>query len=164
MRVIGDFAGNYFHKDGSVLNLGYSKNAQKNFQLSFKKKRRYTFDGAYAVSVPISNYLECINNLRKNTLENISVESNHITGTIQADQDEILQISVPYSKGYTVYIDGKKTESFSSGVAYLGVKVAKGNHSVEIRYRTPLLLPGFIVTMIGIVMFVGYLIVCYKKK
>lgn len=114
--------------------------------------------------MPISNYLECINNLRKNTLENISVESNHITGTIQADQDEILQISVPYSKGYTVYIDGKKTESFSSGVAYLGVKVAKGNHSVEIRYRTPLLLPGFIVTMIGTVMFVGYLIVCYKKK
>ena len=164
MRVIGDFAGNYFHKDGSVLNLGYSKSPQKKIQLSFRKKRRYTFDGAYAVSVPISNYLECINNLRKNTLENIRIESNYITGTIQADQDEILQISVPYSKGYTVYIDGKKTDSFSSGVAYLGVKVAKGNHSVEIRYRTPWLLPGLIITVIGTVLFVGYLILCYKKK
>lgn len=159
MRVIGDFAGNYFHKDGSVLNLGYSKDAQKSFQLSFKNKRRYTFDGAYAVSVPITKYLDCINNLRKNTLENVKVERNLITGNIKADKDEILQISVPYSKGYKVYIDGKKVDSFSSGVAYLGVKVAKGNHTVEVRYTTPFLRTGFAVTIVALLLLVGYIII-----
>lgn len=164
MRVIGDFAGNYFHKDGSVLNLGYSKSSQKKFKLKFKKKRQYTFDGAYAVSVPISKYLENISNLRKNTLENIKLDSNLITGNIKADKDEILQISVPYGKGYTVYVDGKKTESFESSVAYLGIKIAKGNHSIEIRYETPFLRIGFIITIVAALMFGGYLILGYKKK
>ena len=164
MRVIGDHAGNYFHKDGSVLNLGYSRDSQKKFKLKFSKKRKYTFDGAYAVSVPISKYLENINNLRKNTLENVKMSDNLITGNIKADKDEILQISVPYSKGYTVYIDGKKTESFESSVAYLGVKIAKGYHSIEIRYRTPFLQTGIIVTMIAALMFAAYLILQNKKS
>lgn len=163
MRVIGDRAGNYFHKDGSVLNLGYSKDSQKKFSLKFKKKRKYTFDGAYAVSVPISKYLNNINNLRKNTLENVKMSNNLITGNIKADKDEILQISVPYSKGYTVYVDGKKTDSFESSVAYLGIKIAKGNHSIEIRYRTPFLRIGFVVTIIAALMFAAYLILQNKK-
>lgn len=163
MRVIGDHAGNYFHKDGSVLNLGYSRDSQKKFKLKFRKKRKYTFDGAYAVSVPISKYLENINNLRKNTLENVKMSDNLITGNIKADKDEILQISVPYSEGYTVYVDGKKTDSFESGVAYLGIKITKGNHSIKIKYRTPLLLPGFIVTIIAVLMFAAYLILQNKK-
>lgn len=158
MRVIGDYAGSYFHKDGSVLNLGYSKAAQKNFKLKFKNKRRYTFDGAYAVSIPISKYLESIKNLKKNTLENIKMKNNLITGTIQADQDEILQISVPYSKGYTVYVDGKKTESFSSSVAYLGVKIAKGNHTIKIKYTSPFIKLGFGVTVISLLLFIVYLV------
>lgn len=158
MRVIGDYVGNYFYKEASVLNLGYSKDSQKKFKLKFKHKRRYTFDDAYAVSVPISHYLKCINNLRKNTLKNVKMERNLITGDIKADKDEILQISVPYSKGYTVYVDGKKTDSFSSGVAYLGVKISKGNHSVQIRYRTPFLTLGIIVTIISTILFIIYLI------
>lgn len=164
MRVIGDYAGNYFHKDGSVLNLGYSKKAQKNFKLRFKKKRRYTFDGAYAVSIPISRYLDNIKNLKKNTLENVKMKDNLITGTIQADKDEILQISVPYSTGYTVYVDGKKTDSFSSSVAYLGVKIAKGNHSVRIEYTSPFIRLGLVVTVISLLLFIVYLILGSKLE
>ena len=164
MRVIGDYAGSYFHKDGSVLNLGYSKESQKEFKLRFKKKRRYTFDGAYAVSVPISKYLENIKNLKKNTLENVKINNNLITGTIQADKDEILQISVPYSKGYTVYVDGKKTDSFSSSVAYLGVKIAKGNHTVRIEYTSPFIKLGFVVTVISLLLFIVYLILGRKLE
>lgn len=164
MRVIGDYAGSYFHKDGSVLNLGYSKESQKEFKLKFKRKRRYTFDGAYAVSVPISKYLDNIKNLKKNTLENVKMKNNLITGTIQADKDEILQISVPYSTGYTVYVDGKKTDSFSSSVAYLGVKIEKGNHTVRVEYTSPFIVLGFVVTLISLLLFVAYIIFGKKLK
>ena len=164
LRVIGDYSARYFHKDGNVLNLGYSKKPQKKFTLKFYKKRKYILDGAYAVCVPISEYLNHINDLRKNTMQNVKVQRNLITGNIRADKDEILQISVPYSRGYTVFVDGKKTDSFQSGIAYLGVKIAKGNHSIKIKYRTPFLRMGFIVTIIAALLFAGCEIVWNRKN
>ncbi len=164
LRVIGDYSARYFHKDGNVLNLGYSKKPQKKFTLKFYKKRKYILDGAYAVCVPISEYLNHINDLRKNTMQDVKVQRNLITGNIRADKDEILQISVPYSRGYTVFVDGKKTDSFQSGVAYLGVKIAKGNHSIKIKYRTPFLRMGFIVTIIAALLFAGCEIVWNRKN
>lgn len=164
MRVIGDYAGSYFHKDGSVLNLGYSKKSQKKFKLKFKKKRRYTFDGAYAVSIPISKYMDNIRNRKKNTLENVKMDSNLITGTIRANQDEVLQISVPYSKGYRVYVDGKKTDCFKSGIAYLGVKINKGDHDIKITYETPFLRLGVIVTVIASLALIAYQFPINKRK
>ena len=92
------------------------------------------------------------------------MKDNLITGTIQADKDEILQISVPYSTGYTVYVDGKKTDSFSSSVAYLGVKIAKGNHSVRIEYTSPFIRLGLVVTVISLLLFIVYLILGSKLE
>ena len=43
---------------------------------------------AYAVAIPISNYANRIKKLKENTLENVKMDTNLITGTIKADKDE----------------------------------------------------------------------------
>lgn len=164
LRVIGTKTDNYFVKRGNVLNLGYSKEEQNQFRLKFYKKRKYYFKDAYAVTIPISEYANRINKLKENTLENVKMDTNLITGTIKADKDEILQLSVPYSKGYTVYVDGKKTDTFSSSIAYLGVKLSKGNHNIRVEYMAPFFIPGLIVTILSVLIFLGYLLQDIAKK
>ena len=92
------------------------------------------------------------------------MDTNLITGTIKADKDEILQLSVPYSKGYTVYVDGKKTDTFSSSIAYLGVKLSKGNHNIRVEYMAPFFILGLIVTILSVLIFLGYLLQDIAKK
>ena len=108
--------------------------------------------------------MDNIRNRKKNTLENVKMDSNLITGTIRANQDEVLQISVPYSKGYRVYVDGKKTDCFKSGIAYLGVKINKGDHDIKITYETPFLRLGVIVTVIASLALIAYQFPINKRK
>lgn len=81
--------------------------------------------------VPASNYDNAAANLKKEALENVKLSDNHISGNIKVSQDKILQLSIPYSKGYKIYVDGKKTETFNSGIGYIGAKVLKGRHTIN---------------------------------
>jgi uncharacterized membrane protein YfhO len=164
IRVIGDLSGAYFEKEASVLNLGYSKKAQKKFKLKFSKHRRYTYDNVYQVSVPISLYVENVRKLREEALEDVNIEDDTITGNINVKGTKVLQLSIPYSQGYSIYVDGKKTETFKSGVAYLGVKITKGKHSIKVVYRTPYLKLGTVVTIISIILLIAYMTVINKLK
>ncbi len=164
MRVSGNQWGYYYKKDATILNLGYSKEAQNKFKLRFRSRRKYEFDNAYAVCVPIGNYVNAVNKLKENTLENIKMDTNLITGKIKADKDEILQLSVPYADGYKVYVDGKETNTFKSSVAYLGVKISKGTHNIRVEYTTPFIKLGFVTSIGGVLILLAYVLRDLAKK
>ena len=47
---------------------------------------------------------------RSEVLEDISVKNNRITGNIELSKDRILFLSVPYSAGWSAYVDGEETD------------------------------------------------------
>lgn len=153
MRIRGKLTGSYFPKPGSVLNLGYSFEPQTSCKLKFWKKRKYQFDDLYVASVSMDEYENCIRNLKRNTLTDIKVGTNVITGKLKADRDEILQFSLPYSKGYSVYVDNRKVHTFSSSIGYMGVKVKEGNHDIKVKYASPGIIPGIMITLISCILF-----------
>ena len=57
-----------------------------------------------------------------------------INGKISAQKDGVLFLSIPYEKGWKVYIDGERTETFKVLQAMLGVKVCSGEHNIRIEY------------------------------
>ena len=56
-----------------------------------------------------------------------------ILGSVEAKRDGIMFLSIPYEKGWSVYIDGKKAETFKLLQAVLGVRVPAGRHDIELR-------------------------------
>lgn len=46
--------------------------------------------------------------LGEEALENVKMGTNEITGDISVSEKKALVLSVPYSKGFTAYVDGKK--------------------------------------------------------
>lgn len=57
-----------------------------------------------------------------------------IRGELTAKEDGILFLSIPYEKGWKVYVDGERAETFKLLQAVTGVKVAKGSHDIRIEY------------------------------
>ncbi len=57
-----------------------------------------------------------------------------ITGKITAKTDGVVFLSIPYEKGWRIYVDGKKTETVCLLNAMLGARISAGEHDIRIEY------------------------------
>ncbi len=86
-----------------------------------------------------------------------------ILGSVEAKRDGIMFLSIPYEKGWSVYIDGKKAETFKLLQAVLGVRVSAGRHDIELKY-TPEGFPlGVTISLLSFVLFV-FCIICDRRR
>lgn len=72
--------------------------------------------------------------LRKEAMETETVTDRYISGTVYAESNRILYTSIPYDSGWSVYVDGTKTETFKIGDSQLGVMLKPGQHEIEFKY------------------------------
>ena len=91
------------------------------------------------------------------------METNCIHGDITTTSDKILVFSIPYSAGFTAYVDGEKTELVQANSMYMGLELKKGRHTIALRYCTPYIVPGMILTVIGLILFAG-IVISYRRK
>ncbi len=63
-----------------------------------------------------------------------SFSDTKITGTVNALEDGVLMLTMPYEKGWSIYIDGEKAETFDVMGAMLGVRVTAGEHTIKASY------------------------------
>ncbi len=97
-------------------------------------------------------------------LTNISHDFNTINGDINIEEPGTIYFSLPNVPGFTAYIDGKKADIVTYFGA-LGVPVSEtGKHHIELRYMTPGLIPGIVISIAGIIIFIIVLQVRKKTR
>lgn len=94
-------------------------------------------------------------------LEITSFKDTEIKGTITAEKDGVMYLSIPYEKGWSVYIDGKKADTFKVLHAMLGARVTKGSHDIVLKYspegfKEGLVISGAGAAVTGIVIWFDY--------
>ena len=57
-----------------------------------------------------------------------------ISGSVTAKKDGVLFLSIPYEKGWKVFVDGSETETFPLMQSMLGVDISEGSHDIRIEY------------------------------
>lgn len=75
--------------------------------------------------------------LSKYQLNVTEFDDTVIKGNFTAPKECLLYTSIPYSKGWSVYIDGQKVTTLKLADSLLAVKVDKGEHTVEFSYSVP---------------------------
>jgi len=124
----------------------------------------YTFDSLELVCQPVVGFGRQIEKLKETVLENVKIETNIITGAINADRDKLLCFSIPYSKGWRAYIDGKEVEMLNINTMYCGFFLSEGNHNIELKYITPYLKQGGFLSLVGLCLLVIIIVYSEKKK
>lgn len=92
-------------------------------------------------------------------------KEGHIKGNVNVTDDKSdLFTTIPYEKGWSVYVDGKekKIETVKNG--FLMVSLEKGKHEVEFLYKVPGLKTGSIVSFGSLLIFGIALSVQQRKK
>lgn len=146
-----------------AVNLGYSKDSLNSIKVKFKNKGKYSFKDMKVICQPMDNYPAQAGELKADHLENTEFAANKISGTIDLASSKLLCLTIPYSKGWTAYVDGKKAEILRTNTMYSGIVLNKGKHVVELRYFTPGLKAGLLCTLMGVV-FLAVIIIYHKKK
>lgn len=154
-----------FGRTDYLFNLCYSKESRSEMTLTFSQTGEYTFDSLSVICQPMTGFEESIASMKEDVLENVDISANRITGDISLDKDKLLCLSIPYSQGWTLYVDGKETELLQTNVMYMGVPLTAGEHQIELRYTTPYLKVGLLLSGVGVAAFIVFLLVLkYKKK
>ena len=105
-------------------------------------------DRAYLYYLDMDVFNQVIDKLKSNQLKNVKVNGNKVNGNINLDKDSTLFLSIPYDKGFKVYVDGKKVKYNKVVGDFIGIDLKKGNHKIELRYYSEGLFVGIFISVI----------------
>lgn len=110
----------------------------------------------YAYAFDESAWQQNYELLNANPYKVESFSDTKITGTITADKTGIMYTSIPYDKGWTVYIDGQKTRTTEiCDGALSGVLLTAGTHEVTFKYCPQGFVPGIIISILCLAILLG---------
>ena len=92
-----------------------------------------------------------IDNNSKADVSKFYLKNNKLSGSVDADGDGILLISIPYQEGWDVFVDNKKADIVRVDYGFIGVPISKGNHKISLKYNLPMFKEGIILSIIGLV-------------
>ncbi len=129
-------------------------NGQENKTTSVEVKIKSEEDsGSYKLMVYAlreSAFREAYERLADEQLEIDSFSDTKITGRVNAKNSGVLYLSVPYEKGWRVYVDGKKAETVPVLNAMLGVELDSGEHDIKLVYKPDGFTLGTIITFTAV--------------
>lgn len=128
---------------------------------------KLTADECYLSDISVSSIsYNAIKGLKDNVdmMKDIDVSKpNIIKGSIDVTNNGYFTTTIPYDKNFTVYVDGVETDTEITDTAFLGFKIDKGHHDIEIKYSNPYFNAGMIVSGAGLV-FLFMLMACDFRK
>ena len=139
-------------------NLGYYKSTEGKISIYFRNIGDYTYDSIEVVAVSQDNFDIQAKKLVDNRLKVKTLNDNYIKGTVNAENDGSLYLSIPYNDGWKVYIDGEEQKTYVADIAFTGVDIEKGEHTVELKYRPVGFKAELIASGAGIVIFAMILV------
>ena len=140
----------YINSDEILLCLGYYDEAEGEITINLAGIGDYTYDDIKIYAVSMKGYEQDIQNLKKSNFEIIEHKNGYLKGKTNPEENGILQFQTMYNKGWEIQVDGKKVKPLKSNKYFLGIEIQKGEHEIELKYHTPYLKEGLILTIIGI--------------
>lgn len=136
-------AGNY--KDGEEITFKFTLNNEE-----LKKNKRCTF---YVYEMNDNLFEDGMDLLRDEPFEIKTKTPTLIEGTVDAKKDGLFYLSVPYEKGWTLYVDGKETEITPFKNAMIAAVFSQGKHSIKLTYSPEGYNTGVVITIAGLILF-----------
>lgn len=127
-------------------------------------KGKYDISNVKMYSV---DYNDIVNYVKSVSVFNIDKESTSgdiITGNINVKDDGYFILTIPYDKGFSIYLDGKKIDYEKVSLSYIGFKIGSGYHDIKIVYKAPYQKEGMIFSGIGCIMLLQVMILDIKKR
>lgn len=149
----------FFEFNGEDIN---SVRISANEKMEVKKLHVYVLPQ----EVYYENYIQQAKEWQKEGLQNVTYQSNSITGDITVDKKKLLVFSVPYDEAFKLYVDGEEQEVLVANIGFMAGWLEEGNHQVELKYEPeyPYVNVTIAVSALYVVYFIYYSIRGRKRE
>ena len=151
MRYMSNRNRNFKNQKNYLINLGYHESPQTEITIKFPAKGTYSFESLKIICQPMDHYSGQIAARKADILENETLDINTVSGTVFLSKDKILCLSIPYSRGWRAWVDGKEQKPIRANGMFMALPLSKGRHEVRLHYRTPGLTAGGLISMAGVI-------------
>lgn len=153
----------YGGKHNWLVNLGFAEEPIDEITITFHHVGEYTLDSIKVYERSQDIIEESIQQL-DDVCEDIHVEGNKISANASFDSKRYLFISVPYSKGWKAYINGKEAEIIRTDDAFMAILLEAGEYKIELHYITPYVVVGAGMSATSLVVVIAYYMVRRRKN
>lgn len=105
-------------------------------------------------------FYHAVNILNQNKINITDFKESHIYANVESDYYGTIFTSIPYDKGWRVYVNGEKKETFKIADALMAFNVDEGYNELELKFIPYGISYGFGISIISL----GTLIILYKKR
>ncbi|SEG22451.1 Uncharacterized membrane protein YfhO [Eubacterium ruminantium] len=92
-----------------------------------------------------------LSNIDRFVFDKNKTKGDNIVGSIDVTKDGYFKLTVPYSEGFTSYVDGVKTKVECVDTAFIGFPLSKGHHEIKITFTAPLKNAGLAMSAAGMI-------------
>ncbi len=142
----------YWGNRRMLVNLGYFPKGTNSAKLTFGAKTNVTYDSLNIIAVPMGHFDQRIGLLAAEGMRDVRVGTDALSGSVTAHGEGVLFLSIPYSTGWSATVDGVRAPIIRANVGFSGIAVANGTHTVELRYVTPGLVPGTVISVLAVLL------------
>lgn len=128
-------------------------------ELSEEEKSEKLYN--YAI---VNENLDIVENSKAIVSEFNLVSQTKISGEVTTDNSGLLMVAIPNEEGWNAYIDNDLVDTYKVDYGFIGIVVPEGKHDIEIRYTTPKMKEGIILSLTGLVSLIVIFFVYNNKK
>lgn len=141
------------NKDNDIVNIKINTENNMSGNLMF-----------YAYYMNYESFNKYYSILKENLINVTKYNDLFIEGKVVAKEEQVIFTTLAYDMGYTVYVDGKKTNTKKLLDAYLGFDIKEGNHDIKIVYYPKYLKEGIIISSTSLMILIVYIYMNNNKK
>ncbi len=102
--------------------------------------------------------------LRDESFEIEKYEARKIKGSVNALTDGVFYTSIPYEKGWKLYVDGERREIEPFENAFIAVSLTKGKHQITLRYTPYGFALGVVISIAALICVAAAIILARRRK
>ena len=113
----------------------------------------------YAYELNAPGYEQMVSELSEHELAVTYYDDTTLRGTVNAGEGGFLLLTVPYTEGFELTVDGVKTDLESVGDALCGVTLSAGVHEISLKYVPAGFTQSAFISLAGIIAFAAVLFI-----
>lgn len=121
----------------------------------------------YLAQLDLSLFDSVISDISSKSSTTLNISKNEVRGEYTTAEDSTVMLTLPYTDGWSVYVDGERVDYKELADTFIGIDLTAGTHEIYMKYTTLHKNAGIAATVIGAGGFAAWCVleaVLKKKK
>jgi len=118
----------------------------------------------FVAYLDLPRFESAIKQLKTHSIKLEVLDDGYVYGNYSAEKDELLFITIPYDRGWTIKINNSVVTPKIAQNTFIVLEVSQGNNVIEMSYMSPGFIPGVIASSVSIILAVLFMVLISQRR